>query len=829
MKKLLSFILAVLMIALCLPVAAIEETENDGGAVNSTPLFISVGLAPDTELESKNGMCYIFRLADGSFVIYDGGWDTAANQMADKIMSVLRANAPDPANIVISAWVLTHAHTDHVGGFNAFTEKYRNAVTVKNILADIPDDSLQGELAASKIPALEENIALYTSANKPALSDGYVLDLANNTAKLEVIYTHTAATLEEFNASSVVTRITVGGQKFLMTGDMTMDVAQTLTAKTEKIACDVVQVPHHGYGSDTDEKDNAAYTAFFTATGADLAIWPASLAGYDEMKNKDRNNYFEAMGDKLIVALDNIVICDNLSADATSFDIAYSSATADYITKFLTGEAEDGTEFYPYLVATADEFLDMYKKNVSAERVYFRQICDIDFNNEKITPMSTFMGVYDGAGYKIKNYKITEETSGGYAALFSQIDGAVIKNVHIVGATINIETASNGMNAAIVGKAYDDSLISSCTVDSTTAVNGTAYVGGIIGWLEGSTVEYCINNGTIKSLKSNTNVSAGGIVGWVATKAANIRYCVNNGVVYSECGTKTDAIIYGAGGILGAANSVGVTINNCVNNATISCDGKTSNQRVAVGGIIGRIRQISSTIEYCYNTVEGVVSASGNGTKNAYLIIGAANGKSGTNVIATIKACYAVKSISTANLLSTSAITQNAVISATEGSTALDSATIDFNNSVGAINAKISRVQSNGAKLFKLAGVQNTVAEGGRFDVRFLSGLNSLNFEKVGYDVAIAIEGETTRYAYNRMTEDVYNSVMAGDDTVAEAADYGYSYFACYKLTNLPADKTVTFTVSTYVINSVGIKQIVDTYTVVYTNGTFTSITEVVA
>ena len=66
-------------------------------------------------------MCYIIRAADGSFIVYDSDFGEG---MAELIYDVLKKQAPDPDNIVIAAWVVTHPHTDHVGAFIDFADKY---------------------------------------------------------------------------------------------------------------------------------------------------------------------------------------------------------------------------------------------------------------------------------------------------------------------------------------------------------------------------------------------------------------------------------------------------------------------------------------------------------------------------------------------------------------------------------------------------------------------------------------------------------------------------------------------------------------------------------
>ena len=81
-------------------------------------------------------MCFVIRLEDGSFIVIDGG--VATSGFADGIMKTLRTQAPDPQNIRIAAWVITHTHNDHTGGFNKFSEIWGRQVTLDELICNFP-------------------------------------------------------------------------------------------------------------------------------------------------------------------------------------------------------------------------------------------------------------------------------------------------------------------------------------------------------------------------------------------------------------------------------------------------------------------------------------------------------------------------------------------------------------------------------------------------------------------------------------------------------------------------------------------------------------------
>ena len=81
-------------------------------------------------LAKDGGMCEIFRLADGSFLIFDSGNPPEFTVLFEELC---RLNGSSE-NIHISAWVMTHSHGDHYGGFKSFTQQYGKRVQLDYIL-----------------------------------------------------------------------------------------------------------------------------------------------------------------------------------------------------------------------------------------------------------------------------------------------------------------------------------------------------------------------------------------------------------------------------------------------------------------------------------------------------------------------------------------------------------------------------------------------------------------------------------------------------------------------------------------------------------------------
>ena len=121
------------------------------------PLIIQIGLDGVVDPYEKDGviitdannthggMSYAFRTYDGRFVVYDGGGDgeTMNANYAARIYNTLTKYNKRSDGIVIAAWVLTHPHTDHMGGFMAFTKYYLGNseydVTLERVICNLPN------------------------------------------------------------------------------------------------------------------------------------------------------------------------------------------------------------------------------------------------------------------------------------------------------------------------------------------------------------------------------------------------------------------------------------------------------------------------------------------------------------------------------------------------------------------------------------------------------------------------------------------------------------------------------------------------------------------
>lgn len=271
-----------------------------------------------------------------------------------------------------------------------------------------------------------------------------------------------------------------------------------------------------------------------------------------------------------------------------------------------------GTQEDPYLIETSKEF-----ENIRYECAgYYRLIADIDFQEHVIIPTGTrsvpFAGVFDGNGYAIRNFKISNTDS--YAGLFGCAESAIVKDLTIesgevtqpgtvsyAGAlagyltecvTENImildAVVSGGKCCGALSGYVDGGSVTGCYGKGNTLVTGTENVGGLVGEMKKGKIRRCYT-----AIETEGTKYTGGLIGYVSGYSNEINECY---VVGSIRGKEY------VGGLIGYAQA------DISDSFTVGSVTSTTNH-AAVGGLIGNV--YSAQIKRCY--AAGQVSAGGSG------------------------------------------------------------------------------------------------------------------------------------------------------------------------------------------------------------------------
>ena len=96
----------------------------------TTPKLAFIGLDYTDPEREGTGMSFVMTLADGSYIVYDGGFRIDAPILLDYLeKNNVRSEKPR-----IAAWVLTHSHGDHYLAMCEFADHYADRVTVEHFL-----------------------------------------------------------------------------------------------------------------------------------------------------------------------------------------------------------------------------------------------------------------------------------------------------------------------------------------------------------------------------------------------------------------------------------------------------------------------------------------------------------------------------------------------------------------------------------------------------------------------------------------------------------------------------------------------------------------------
>ena len=237
---------------------------------------------------AQQGMCEIFRLADGSFLIFD-----ACNHGAEDTLYETLCNLNgSEKKLRIRAWVMTHVHVDHYGGFLDFTKKYADKITLDTVMYAPVNRQVIETIASYKTSwdgidyffngKFGEFVKeYYPNTALCSVHAGQKFTLPG--AQLRILYTPEHLYIDKIpinmNHGSIVAQVVGEEGKALIMGDSehcsTYWVVKTYQ---ETLKSDIFQYPHHGGGRVPDP-----VTTVLTRSRAVLI--PCTAAYYEKCSN----------------------------------------------------------------------------------------------------------------------------------------------------------------------------------------------------------------------------------------------------------------------------------------------------------------------------------------------------------------------------------------------------------------------------------------------------------------------------------------------------------------------------------------------------------------
>ncbi len=270
------------------------------GSAVTTPMLTMIGRKFGTNntylnTDANSGyMCFTVRLSDGRFIVIDGGTYDGITSFASAIYAKLREQAPDPNNIVIAAWIFTHSHSDHTGGFVSFAPNYASHVTLQCVISNFPTEA-QFENAGEALTEFNRwkgALGYFASLGQYKAHTGQRIEIGD--ATVEFLYTHedfvtktrdVGTVKNNWNNSSLIFSLEIAGQKIMFTGD-SQEIPNNLTANIygSYLKSDILQVCHHGGIGGTN--------SLYAAVDPEVALYTTSDALVPVYISKWSYNYY---------------------------------------------------------------------------------------------------------------------------------------------------------------------------------------------------------------------------------------------------------------------------------------------------------------------------------------------------------------------------------------------------------------------------------------------------------------------------------------------------------------------------------------------------------
>lgn len=301
----------------------------------------------------------------------------------------------------------------------------------------------------------------------------------------------------------------------------------------------------------------------------------------------------------------------------TGVDETYASGNVWTGDTALTFAGGDGSQSSPYLIANGEQLsllagiVNGDITNVNGEKinpndynnvgVYFALSADIVLND------TTHVGAWSEQYAPRNSYTPIGTVDKPFSAQFDgnnhTITGAYVVSSSRAGIFGYVMPQGDGESVTIQNLRVEDSFFKS-SVD----------VGSIAGRIYGKvTIQNCYSNATIRCSSLDTNMGAGGIVGYMRSKFTDGDPSVQDGCTISDCifeggvfGTRKLGGIVGKSDTNNSTSSLDTiyqsTVKNCINRGLIECD--TSSTLLIAGGIIGDVAYECNIID---SGNEGVV------------------------------------------------------------------------------------------------------------------------------------------------------------------------------------------------------------------------------
>ncbi len=264
-------------------------TASENVYTRNNSITNSIGEIFPNDNYSHYGMGYIVQLADGSFIVIDGGENEddprndSTDTDSDLLYQYMMAKKPDNHDKpVIAAWILTHRHNDHVEVFQGFASEYSELVDIEQVIYNFASGVIAAPTEERKTQRFVDAYIsdYYPDAKIVNAHTGYKFYIRN--AEITILYS--IDDLAPFDITKVFTNnesivfdmVIDGEQRIMFTGEVFIPGSYALIRHYgADLVSDVIQFSHHGHYGAIEELYQYIWPASQDYSADDkFVLWP---------------------------------------------------------------------------------------------------------------------------------------------------------------------------------------------------------------------------------------------------------------------------------------------------------------------------------------------------------------------------------------------------------------------------------------------------------------------------------------------------------------------------------------------------------------------------
>jgi len=233
------------------------------------------------------GNSFVLQLKNGHFIVSDGGRRTNALYLLDYLEEL----APQGEKPVIEAWLISHAHGDHVGALCEMNQERAERIFVEGVYYSIAGDEMYKKAQGTRtdtanmlcaVKRLKKENGEPTSFYRPHTGEKYYF----HDVVIEVVHAQDQLLFDvatrDINESSTWFMIRAEGQKCLLTGDGERGCMLALMENytREYLDMELMTLMHHGFNTMDEFTDYCKVKTLLMTVHSDTPVRQANENNY---------------------------------------------------------------------------------------------------------------------------------------------------------------------------------------------------------------------------------------------------------------------------------------------------------------------------------------------------------------------------------------------------------------------------------------------------------------------------------------------------------------------------------------------------------------------